>query len=158
MNSWNRLIAASLLVAGCAAPRVAQDIQRDSVIVTIKDTTILRDTVVMVEIPEGEDKAVLPDTDTSRLRTLVAESEAYVSGGRLHHTLRNREAILPIRIELPKAIRQEHHYLVRDRKVVEVVEVEKKLSRWSSFILGLGYAALAGAVIWLINKIRKFIM
>lgn len=150
-----RLFPFLLMVAGCAAPRVAQEYQRDSVMVVVRDTMIMRDTVVQVCIPEGYDKAVLPDTDTSRLRTQVAESEAFVKDGMLHHTLRNRETVIPIRMELPKAIHQERHYLLKERKVKEYIEVEKEMSRWQNFIQMLGYGVLIFCALWLISKVRK---
>ena len=150
-----RLIPFLLMVAGCAAPRVAHEYQRDSVMVVVRDTMIMRDTIVQVSIPEGYDKAVLPDSDTSRLRTQMAESEAFVKDGRLHHTLRNREAVIPIRMELPNAIHQERHYLLQERKAKEYIEVEKELSRWQNFVQMLGYGVLISCALWLISKLRK---
>ena len=80
----------TVLVAGCAAPKVAYDYQRDSVITIIRDTTIFRDSIVFVTV-EAEDKAaILPDSDTSFLATAYAESQAYVADGQLFHTLRNK--------------------------------------------------------------------
>lgn len=150
-----RLFPFLLMVAGCAAPRVAHEYQRDSVMVVVRDTMIMRDTIVQVSIPEGYDKAVLPDTDTSRLRTQVAESEAFVKDGRLHHTLRNREAVIPIRMELPKAIHQERHYLLQERKVKEYIEVEKELSRWQKFLQSVGLATIVAAVGWIALRLLR---
>lgn len=150
-----RLVPFLLMVAGCAAPRVAQEYQRDSVMVVVRDTMIMRDTVVQVCIPEGYDKAVLPDTDTSRLRTQVAESEAFVKDGMLHHTLRNRETVIPIRMELPKAIHQERHYLLKERKVKEYIEVEKELSRWQRFLQSVGLATIVTAVGWIALRLLR---
>ena len=150
-----RLIPVLLMVAGCAAPRVAHEYQRDSVMVVVRDTMIMRDTIVQVSIPEGYDKAVLPDSDTSRLRTQVAESEAFVKDGMLHHTLRNRETVIPIRMELPKAIHQERHYLLKEKTVKEYIEVEKELSRWQRFLQSVGLATIVTAVGWIALRLLR---
>ena len=71
-----QLVAASFVVTSCATPQVMLE-QRDSTVVHIKDSVIFRDSTILVPVPMGEDKAKLPDTDTSFLQTSVAESEAF---------------------------------------------------------------------------------
>lgn len=150
------IISAALVLSGCAAQKVAQDYQRDSVRVETIERTIYRDSLIYVPVPSGESSAVLPDSDTSRLETMLAESEAFVKNGQLHHSLKNRQdAILPVEIKLPQIVRQEQSYLIRDRKVVEVVEVEKQLSRWQTFLQTLGGGALAAVVLWLLVRIGR---
>lgn len=145
------------LVVSCAAPKVVV-VQRDSTVIHVKDSISFRDSVILVPIPEGADKAILPDTDTSFLRTSVAESEAYVKDGILHHSLRNRsEAIIPIRITIPEKIHTEEKGLTRYLKEVERVEVEKELSRWQNFIMSLGYAILIAGALWLVWKLSRII-
>ena len=146
------------LVVSCAAPKVALE-QRDSTVIHIKDSIRFRDSLVLVPVPEGSDKAKLPDTDTSFLRTSVAESEAFVKDGVLHHSLRNRsEAVIPIRITIPERIRTEEKGLTRYLKQVERIEVEKELSRWQRFLQGLGWIALIAVVLWIINKVRQLVV
>ena len=146
------------LVVSCAVPRVVQE-QRDSTVINIKDSIRFRDSLVLVPVPEGSDKAKLPDTDTSHLRTSVAESEAFVKDGILHHSLRNRsEAVIPIRITIPERIRTEERGLTRYLKQVERIEVEKELSRWQRFLQGLGWTALIAVVLWIINKVRQLVV
>ena len=146
------------LVVSCAAPKVVQE-QRDSTVIHIKDSIRFRDSLVLVPVPEGADKAKLPDTDTSFLQTSVAESEAFVKDGVLHHSLRNRsEAVIPIRITIPERIRTEEKGLTRYLKQVERIEVEKELSRWQRFLQGLGWTALIAVVLWIINKVRQLVV
>lgn len=146
------------LVVSCATPKVVLD-KRDSTVINIKDSIRIRDSIILVPVPQGEDKAKLPDTDTSFLQTSVAESEAFVKDGKLHHSLRNRsEAIIPIRITIPYRIHIEEKGLTRYLKQVERIEVEKELSRWQRFLQGLGWTALIVIVLWIINKVRKFIV
>jgi len=145
------------LVVSCAVPKVVV-VQRDSTVIHVKDSISFRDSVILVPIPEGADKAILPDTDTSFLRTSVAESEAYVKDGILHHSLRNRsEAIIPIRVTIPEKIHTEEKGLTRYLKEVERVEVEKELSRWQNFIMSFGYAILIAGALWLVWKLSRII-
>ena len=150
-------MAACLLMTACAAPKVVQDYQRDSVVV-IRDSVRFRDSLVLVPVPQGSDKAVLPDSDTSRLETDIAESIAYVADGQLHHALRNKDAaLIPVTIKLPERL----HYETRDKiiynRIVETVEVEKELSRLQRFMMSLGWVALIGAVAWLAWKIYRLV-
>lgn len=158
MNSLAKIMAICCLMTACAAPRVAQDHQRDSVSVIIRDSIRIIDSLVLVPIPQGSDKAVLPDSDTSRLETDVAQSVAYVADGKLHHTLRNKDAaLIPYTIKMPEKIHTEKQQKLSYHKIVEYVEVEKKLSRWQRFMMMLGWVVLVGAVAWLAWKIYKFI-
>ena len=154
----NIIIAACCLATACAAPRVTQDHERDSLVVVIRDSICLRDSFVLVPVPQGSDKTILPDTDTSFLSTGVAESVAYVKDGKLHHSLRNRtEAVVPVKISIPERL----HYEKQDRlnmyKVVEYVEVEKQLSRWQQFMMSLGWVVIVGTVTWLAWKIYRLV-
>lgn len=158
MSSQNSILILALcwLISACATPKVVQDYQRDSVAVEVRDSLILRDSVIYVEVPKESDKAVLPDADTSRLETSLALSEAWVNEGRLYHTLRNRhEALIPIEVKLPKYLHSEREYLIREKQVT--VEVEKELSRWQSFIQSLGYAVLIAGAAWLAWKLSKIV-
>ena len=143
----------ALMVASCGPAKVVQDYQKDSVVTVIKDTTIYRDSIIYVKIEAEKDSAVLPDTDTSRLSTRFAESEAYVSNGQLHHSLRNKsEALIPIETKIPITIHFESKATIRDKRTVEVVEVEKQLSRWQKFIQTLGYGVLIAVILWIAKK------
>lgn len=143
----------AFMVASCGPAKVVQDYQKDSVVTVIKDTTIYRDSIIYVKIEAEKDSAVLPDTDTSRLSTRFAESEAYVSNGQLHHSLRNKsEALIPIETKIPITIHFESKATIRDKRTVEVVEVEKQLSRWQKFIQALGYGVLMAVILWIAKK------
>lgn len=160
VNKATCLATATLLslVVSCAAPYEAVEIS-DTELVHIKDSIRFRDSLVLVPVPEGADKAKLADTDTSYLQTSVAESEAFVKDGVLHHSLRNRsEAVIPIRITIPEKIRTEERGLTRYLKTVERIEVEKELSRWQRFLQGLGWTALIAVVLWIINKVRQLVV
>lgn len=147
-----------LVLASCSTGRQLQIYHRDSVAVIIRDSIRIRDSLVLVPVPEGADKAKLPDTDTSFLQTSMAESEAFVKDGVLHHSLRNRsEAVIPIRITIPERIRTEEKGLTRYLKQVERIEVKKELSRWQRFLQGIGYAVLIAGAFWLAWKLSKIV-
>lgn len=147
------------LVVSCAAPKVVLD-RRDSTVIHIKDSLILRDSIIFVSVPMGEDKAKLPDTDTSYLETNVAKSTAFIDKrGKICHTLTNKsDAIIPIKVTIPMRLHSEEKGLTRYLKQVERVEVEKELSRWQRFLQSLGWTALIVIVLCIINKVRKFIL
>lgn len=153
MNRKYVLPIMAFMVASCGPAKVVQDYQKDSVVTVIKDTTIYRDSIIYVKIEAEKDSAVLPDTDTSRLSTRFAESEAYVSNGQLHHSLRNKsDALIPIETKIPITIHFESKATLRDKRTVEVVEVEKQLSRWQKFIQALGYGVLIAVILWIAKK------
>lgn len=153
MNRKYVLPIMAFMVASCGPAKVVQDYQKDSVVTVIKDTTIYRDSIIYVKIEAEKDSVVLPDTDTSRLSTRFAESEAYVSNGQLHHSLRNKsEALVPIETKIPITIHFESKATIRDKRTVEVVEVEKQLSRWQKFIQALGYGVLIAVILWIAKK------
>lgn len=160
MNTYSKLMLPALVavMAGCGPARVVQESQKDSVSVIIKDTTIFRDSIIYVKVEAEQQIAVLPDTEISYLATRYAESEAYVSKGQLHHSLRNKsEALLPIETKIPVTIHFESRSSIKDRHVVEVVEVEKQLSRWQRFIMALGYGALGLLAGWIAIRLSKII-
>ena len=140
------------------ARQVVQDYQRDSVTVTIRDSVIYRDSILYVRIEAEKESVVIPDTDTSRLSTVYAESEAFVAGGRLHHSMRNRsDALIPIETKIPVTIHFESKASIKDWHSVEVVEVEKQLSRWQRFIQAIGYIAVGFIVGWIALKVLKYV-
>lgn len=149
------IIAAALLLCSCAAQKAAQETQRDSVRVETIERTVYKDSIIFVPLPAENDAASLPDSDTSRLETSLAESEAFVKDGQLHHSLRNKETLLPVPVKLPSVIRQEYAYALRDRKVVEVVEVERELSWWQRTLQILGGGLLAAVSVWILLKLGK---
>ena len=153
-RAW--ICAFAALLTGCAAQRVAVDHQRDSVAVIVRDSVIFRDSVVMVEIPKESGKDVVMQTDTSRLETSVAESEAWVADGRLHHTLRNKAwAFIPVTIKMPERL----HYEQKDRlvynRIVETIEVEKPLNWWERFVMSVGTITIISAAIYIGYRARR---
>lgn len=158
MSSRHSLFWCLFLAVGCGPAKIVTESQRDSVIVHVVDSMILRDTVVMVEVPRESDKAKIADTDTSYLQTSLAESWAYVDGGRIHHSLRNKsEMLLPVKVQYRDRARSEKSEWIAWKHMAETVEVEKELSKWQNFIMTLGYVLLISATGWLVWKLSKII-
>ena len=149
-----------LCFVSCSTPRGVLTSQKDSVRTVITERVVYRDTVIRVPVPVESDNAVLQYTDTSFLRTSLAESEAFVSGGRLHHSLRNRsEQLRPINLKLPEKILSTDNFLMKQQTVT--VEVERGLTRWQKLLqaLGLGtFVALCASLLYMaVRIVRKFI-
>ena len=149
-----------LCFTSCFAPRGVVSSQKDSIRTVITERVVYRDTIIEVPVPTESDKAILGDTDTSLLRTSLAESEAFVSGGKLHHTLRNRNELLqPINMKMPVRFLNTDRFQLAAQTVT--VEVERELTAWQKFMqaLGLGcfVAVCALALYFAVRILRKFI-
>lgn len=156
MNLAHRIgLSFVFLMTGCAAQKAAQDYQRDTIITVIHEDVVYRDTVIYVPVPTDETRTVLPDTDTSHIETMLAESDAWVHAGQLHHSLRQKDMLMPVSVNLPKYIYSKNDSIIRERRIMETVEVEKELSRWKRFILSLGYGLLLSIFIWVAIKLSR---
>lgn len=128
----------------------------DSVVVVTRDSTVYRDSILFVQVPR-EAYAVETYNDSSHLETSIAESDAVVRGGKLTHTLKNKptsrlqaKVVLPFRYIVTTAT------TASQSQIREIVEVEKKLTAWQSFLLVLGkiaFGALLLLFIWLAIKV-----
>mgnify|MGYP003413154342 FL=1 len=146
------------MVCSCGPAKIVTEFQRDSVIVNVRDSVFIRDTIVMADIPAESGANALQDTDTSYLATSLAESKAFVKNGQLYHSLRNRsEMLLPVKVQYVDRARTEQKESIGWRQIVETVEVEKELSRWQNFVMALGYAVLIAGLAWLAWKLAKII-
>lgn len=153
------LILALWVFGACAPARLATETQRDSTIVEIRDSVFLRDTIIQVAIPAEADKAILPDTDTSRLQTSLAESEAFVKDGRLHHTLRNRsEKLQPVCVQYIYRAHTEKTASLAQRQTIKTIEVEHPITPWQRFRLKIGDAMLILAGAWIITKLARLLL
>lgn len=151
------LVLLAVAASSCGPARVVTgDIQRDSVYLYVRDSIITHDTIILAPIPQESDKALLRDTDTSRLMTSLAESEAFVKDGRLHHTLRNRSELLqPVRVQYRDRARVTCESRAQYQKIIETVEVEKPLNGLQKGVMTLGWALILAAVLWVAWKVCK---
>ena len=140
-----------LLLDACAAPRVTQVEQRDSVRVEYRER-LVRDTVLFL-VPAESTEREARDT-SSHLETSLAESDASIVDGVLYHSLRNK----PQKIPVPVVVTVHDTTVVQGSVRTEIVEVPAKLTKaqerwirlgkWATSILSLlAAAAVAGIVI-----------
>ena len=140
-----------LFLLSCAAPRVIEQTQRDSLYVEYRER-IVHDTV-MYE-PSQESTYIQTKDTTSHLETSLAESDASIVDGVLYHSLRNK----PQKIPVPVVVTVHDTTVVQGSVRTEIVEVPAKLTKaqerwirlgkWATGILSLlAAAAVAGIVI-----------
>jgi hypothetical protein len=148
-------LAALLLAAASCGPCRCLPVEtnvKDSTAVHYVDSTIVtvRDSVVLVPLPAEESSAVLPEGFHSHVQTSLAESDAWVEDGLLHHTIRNRsDQQLPVIVPITTTATVQHassdHAQLAQHTVIR--EVERKLNWWQRFRLGAFFWLLALAVV-----------
>ena len=140
-----------LFLFSCAAPRVIEQTQRDSLYVEYRER-IVHDTV-MYEPPQESTYIQTKDT-TSHLETSLAESDASIVDGILYHSLRNK----PQKIPVPVVVTVHDATISQSSVLTKIIEVPAKLTKaqerwirlgkWATGILSLlAAAAIAGIVI-----------
>lgn len=120
----------------------AETSTRDSVIIVRRDSLVLRDSVVFIELPK-ESQAVETFADSSHLETSLAVSEAVVCGGVLRHSLSNKDGRLGATIQVPERYLITEASTDRVQVIREIVEVERELTNWQRTKMNFG-----SAVIW----------
>ena len=143
------LLLPLLMSCGTSKPVTVVDVQKDSVTVIVRDSVVIRDTIVYVEVPVEVKEVVKASTDTSRLETSLAVSEAWLSEGHLNHTLKNKETAIEKSVTIPEHHKVEEIERIIYKEIVNEVEVEKELTKWQSFRMTLGTIALISFLIWL---------
>ena len=148
-------IICALMLVGCSGYRqlpIAE--QRDSVSVVIQERVIVKDSLIYVEVPAESESVTLPDSDTSRLETSIAESEAWVSAGQLNHTLRHKpDTRLPKLITIPIYLRNKETESLAQQVIIR--EVEKELTNWQSFKMTLGTLFIIVVVVFILLMVLR---
>ena len=152
------LITIALLMISCGASRhLPVEAVRDSVSVVVKESIVYKDTIIYIEVPAESDKAVIPAADTSHLETSLAVSEAWVTDGRLNHTLRHKQERLAKIMTMRVYLRSEQTEHLSHEVVVK--EVEKQLNWWQSFRMTLGTLFIIVILVWLfLGLIKRFFL
>ena len=157
MMEPKRFTALCVLLAVATGCGLCKHIQtevniKDSTVVNYRDSTVvkIKDSTVFVSLPAEESSAVLPDGFRSHVQTSIAESDAWVADGLLHHTIRNRSdyqlpVVVPVTTTATVIRQDSDHSSLAQRKVVK--EVERKLTWWQRFRIGSFFWLLAIAII-----------
>lgn len=159
MDRHISLILLLVLVSCGTQKAIPMESAKDSVSVIIKESVVFRDSIIYVEVPAETDNAILPDTDTSRLETSIAESQAWVAEGKLNHTLRNKpDMSIPKIVSIPVYLKSKETEHLASNLAIKEVKVEKELNKWQIFRMMLGTIALIAIGVWLILKILKRVL
>lgn len=117
----------SVAIGCCPTRHIATSTQDSTKIETIIRTEYIPDTI-FVEIPVESERQTVRDT-TSHLETSYAVSDARITGdGALFHSLANKPQKLPIVTD--KKVIYKDSIVYRNLTHVDVVEVERELTRW----------------------------
>ncbi len=136
------LILAAIMLNACGTPKY----------ITVKETEYIKDTVkikadtVKVEVPVEVQVNVVPQLDTLRMETSVAEAEAYLDTPTqtLKGTLKNKKT------ELKKEIQTIEKTKFVERKVevpVPYEVVKTKVPLWAWIMLSFNVSLLIGFLI-----------
>lgn len=123
--------------------------------VVYRDSLIYINDTVRVEIPKEVVKEVVPQIDTSYLKTSLAESVAYLdtTERKLHHTLTQKGEI---KIKYDTIVKVQYVDRIVEKEVPVEVEVIK-YKRDTFFWVLLGWAALCVGYTLLNFFIRKYL-
>ena len=135
------VVACLAMLVSCGTPGhlpTSQTNIKDSTVVNVRDSVVIRDSLVLVPMPVESSQNLLPEYVPSHLESSVAESDAWVDSLGLHHTLKNKDK--PIEVHVPVT----EHIVTTDTTQsqetatnnTEYVEVEKELSWWQKFRIG----------------------
>lgn len=149
--AWWAVTLLCIILLMCSCSRV-QYIPVETVRV---DSTVVRDSIFTVQLVPYRDSVSVDDT-TSYLSNPYAYSRATWSGCKLHHVLGiwpRSTAMVKVPYFIDRYVRV---------KVPEIVEVERKLTRWQRIYMDIGKVTLWGVVPmaiiivgWLVYKRRK---
>jgi hypothetical protein len=137
------LMMPGIASCGICKPVKLQVEYRDSVRVEIRER-VVHDTATF-EVPGEVERIVTRDT-SSRLENSYAVSEAVVTGGLLHHSLRTK----PQTIEVPVAVRVRDTTTAHTSSAVEeqkIIEGPRELTWWQEFRLKAFWVLVASLAI-----------
>lgn len=123
----------------------------DSVSVRYVDSLVVRDSLVLVAIPQEQSSDVRNSSpgDTSHLETSLAASDAWLdNSGRLHHVISNKSwEKLPVIIPVIERARSAESGAVLEKKIIQ--EVARQLTWWQRFWIAAGklFAGILSAVL-----------
>lgn len=152
------LLFISVAVSSCGVKRYIpiENSQKDSVIIHVKDSVIYRDSIIFVQVPKESTSAILASSDSSHLETGIAESDAWVEDGQLHHTLRNKhEQLQPISVNIPYKVHSTEEKRLKLATKTIIQEVEKELSWWQVLWIRTGQLAWCVVLGYLILTIIR---
>ena len=141
------LIAIILISFGCKTPKPITN----NVYHTKIEKETIRDTIIDIQIKEMFIEKISKDT-ISELSTKNAHSLAKYSNGLLYHSL-EQSGVQATKVLYKDKITIDTIY----KEEVRFIEVEKNLSWWQSFFMGMGKLFLLLVSIWVVYIVIKVI-
>lgn len=138
-----------LVLSGCSSVKQVA-VETDTKVI-VRDSIIhVRDTV-RIEVPKEVVKEVIPQIDTSYLKTSLAESIAYIDTleRKLHHTLTQKGEI---KIKYDTIVKVQYVDKIITKEVpVEVVKEVKHIPNWVSYslLVNIAFILLFGVKLYL---------
>ena len=136
------LILVAIMLSACGTPKYITVKEKEY----IKDTVLIKADTVKVDIPVEVKVNVVPELDTLKMETSVAEAQAYLDTltQTLKGTLKNKKT------ELKKEIQTIEKTKFVERKVevpVPYEVVKTKVPRWAWVLLAFNVSILIGFLI-----------
>lgn len=139
----------AILACSCGTPKYITVKEKEYV----KDTVVLKADTVRVPVPVEVKVNVVPELDTLKMETSVAEAEAFLDTltNTLKGTLKNKKTKLKKEIQVVEKTKYVEHKV----KVPVPYEVVKtKIPRWAWVLLAFNVSILIGFLISLYLKFR----
>lgn len=145
------LIALLALFGGACTKTVYLEKEK---IVEVKEYVTQTDTIFVPKVEREEVNEKKEITDTSRLETTHAMSEAFVADGLLHHSLWNKPESFKFDIQIP-TLHKDSIIRIREPYPVEVVKEVKTIPALYKVCFWLILGEVIIAVIALVLKFKR---
>ena len=163
---WRDVVATLIIVLAIAAVvcwatgcSTVKYVDREVEKVVYRDSVAWRDTTLYVPIPLGKDQAIVSTTDTSRLETSVAKSEAFVNGeGQICHTLENKRGSLEAVVKVPSKTVWIETTSETTHTVSKTEYRDKPLSWWKKLKIDAFWPLCVAVLLLLVWTFRKLII
>lgn len=138
-----------LLLVSCGTPKYITVKEKEY----IKDTVLIKADTVKVDIPVEVKVNVVPELDTLKMETSVAESTAYLDTltQTLKGTLKNKKTELKKEIQVVEKTKYVEHKV---EVPVPYEVVKKKTPRWAWIMLSINVGLIVGFLLILFLKFR----
>lgn len=154
MSNYLILAVLTIIISSCATVKEipVQTIEK----VVYKDSLVYIKDTIRVEIPKEVVKEVIPQIDTSYLRTSYAESYAYVdtTERRLHHTLSQRGEV-KVKFDTIVKIQYVDRIVEKDIPIeVEVIKYKRDTFFW--VLLGWATFCVVAVILSILRRLKVF--
>lgn len=125
-------------------------------LVEVKEYVTEVDTMFVPTVEREVVESTIEIQDTSRLSTKYATSEAFVSGGELHHSIWNRPEAFKFDFKMP-TLHRDSIIRIREPYPVEVIKEVRVIPNIYKISLGIVIVEIIGAVGLAMMKFRKIL-